>query len=50
MNVDNIQMLTPILEKGGHFLGAFGKDKLVGVAILGGEIYRIRCKVIYRRE
>jgi ribosomal protein S18 acetylase RimI-like enzyme len=37
MNEENIQMLTPILENGGHFLGAFYQEKLVGVAVLGGE-------------
>ncbi|MBT2699072.1 hypothetical protein J7E79_16910 [Bacillus sp. ISL-40] len=34
MNEENIQMLTPILEKDGHFLAAFDRDKLVGVLYL----------------
>ncbi|MDQ0230127.1 GNAT family N-acetyltransferase [Metabacillus malikii] len=34
---ENINMLTPILDNEGHFLGAFHQEKLVGVAVLGGE-------------
>ncbi len=33
----NHRMLLPILSKGGHCLGALAGDRLVGMAVLGGE-------------